>query len=288
MALNYWGWQGDQTDIAKVLKPVQDDRNVGPEEMADFVKTYTDLDVIIRLAGTLDDLHRLLSAGFPTIVEIGYEDPKRGWLGHYLLLVGYDDSRRVLFAQDSLNGPNYTYDYDLLPTYWRVFNYLYLIVYPPDRTSAVIEALGPDMDETFNRARAVELARQETETLSGQTLAFAWFNLGTSLVALGDYSAAAAAYDQARYLGLPWRMLWYQTGPYQAYYFTQRYQDVIDLATQTITHGTYVEESWYWRGMAKHALGDQEGAIRDWKAALKYHPDWAPPLERLREVGMTP
>ncbi|RIK17073.1 MAG: hypothetical protein DCC51_12895, partial [Anaerolineae bacterium] len=52
---------------------------------------------------------------------------------------------------------------------------------------------------------------------------FAWFNLGSSLTELARlddaalFEGAAAAFDQARLLGLPPRMLWYQFGPYEAY-----------------------------------------------------------------------
>ena len=66
---------------------------------------------------------------------------------------------------------------------------------------------------------------------------FAWFNLGSDLVALGRFEEAAQAYDRARRIGLPWRMLWYQFGPFRAYYETGRYDEVIALADATIAHG---------------------------------------------------
>ena len=52
----------------------------------------------------------------------------------------------------------------------------------------------------------------------------------------------------------PFRMMWYQTGPYFAYYYAGRYQDVINLANvnKTIAQPT-LEESLYWRGMAEAA-----------------------------------
>ena len=64
--------------------------------------------------------------------------------------------------------------------------------------------------------------------------AFAWFNLGTGLTALGRFDEAGDAYDQARRIGLPWRMLWYQFGPFRAYYETGRYDEVIALADATL------------------------------------------------------
>ena len=79
-----------------------------------------------------------------------------------------------------------------------------------------------------------------------------------------DYTRAAAAYDAAfaNYAQIPektrpWRMMWYQTGPYFAYYYTGRYQDVINLATQTLDAMSepILEESFYWRARASFSSG---------------------------------
>ena len=70
---------------------------------------------------------------------------------------------------------------------------------------------------------------------------FAWFNAGTSLVYLQDYAGAAPCMTKhsiftpaSPKISRPWRMLWYQTGPYFAYYYAGRFQDVISLADQTL------------------------------------------------------
>ncbi len=107
----------------------------------------------------------------------------------------------------------------------------------------MLSILGPQADPAYNFQHAAQIASEETKQLSGRDLYFAWFNLGTSLAMLQDYPGAAAAYDQAfaQYANLsteerPWRMLWYQDGPYQAYYHAGRYQDVIDLANTTLAY----------------------------------------------------
>ena len=54
------------------------------------------------------------------------------------------------------------------------------------------------MDETNAYRVAYDRALQETKTLKDpRDLFFAWFNAGTSLVYLKDYSGAALAYDTA-------------------------------------------------------------------------------------------
>ena len=100
--------------------------------------------------------------------------------------------------------------------------------------------------------------------------------LGSNLLALEDYSGASAAFDQALAVyptipedQRPWRVMWYQDGPYEAYYHVARYQDIINLANTTFfALGEYtLEESFYWRGMAKRALDDYNGAVFDLKKA---------------------
>ncbi len=110
-----------------------------------------------------------------------------------------------------------------------------------------------------------------------------------------DYAGAASAYDQAfaLYPSLPqkerpWRMMWYQTGPYWAYYYTGRYQDVVDLATKTLDNMSdpVLEESYYWRGLAYDALGDRQKAVEDLRMSHTGHPEFPPAIEQLRQLGV--
>ena len=126
---------------------------------------------------------------------------------------------------------------------------------------------------------------------------FAWFNAGTSQVCLEEYDTAATAFDTA--FGIypdiplairPYRMLWYSIGPYPAYYYTGRYQDVINLADQTLGYMAepVLEESYYWRALSYSALGDTTRAIADLRASLEYHPGFAPSVAMLEQLGRTP
>jgi tetratricopeptide (TPR) repeat protein len=114
--------------------------------------------------------------------------------------------------------------------------------------------------------------------------AFSWFNVGSSLTSLGRHHDAAAAYDQARLLGLPWRMLWYQFGPYESYYAVGRYDDVISLATVTLSVVDNLEESYYWRGMAFLGKENEDRARADFKAALKYNPRFSAAQQALENL----
>ena len=300
MALSYWGWVGDQDVTRPWLRPHQDDRNTMPEEMVAAVKAHTDLEALVRSGGDTNLIKQFIAAGFPVIVErdMGDVRPDENWTGHFGVVTGYDDAQERFILQDSYIMPDYPLSYAEHNQYWRAFNHVYVVIYPPDRTHEVLSILGPQADENNNYQHAADQAREAINELQGRDLFFAWFNLGTSLVNLGDYIGAAQAYDHAYDVvyptipsaARPWRMTWYQTGPYEAYYFTERYQDVINLATFTIvnTGVEEIEETWLWRGRARLALGDEPGAIEDFQTALKFHPGWDEALSELQHLGVHP
>ncbi len=113
---------------------------------------------------------------------------------------------------------------------------------------------------------------------------WAWFNAGTSAVTLGQVEDAALYYDEAFRLGLPFRMLWYQFGPYEAYYRTGRYYDVIRLAKETEAITTEIEETVYWRGLAYAALGRADESLADLNTALTRNPNFDPARQALAQI----
>jgi len=298
MALSFWGWQGDQRTTRAFLRPNPevDDKNVMPAEMVAFVETKTKLKALTRVGGDLDQLKRLIAAGFPVIIEKGHQPPDDWWMGHYVVVNGYDDTQGRFITQDSLLNPDQPVPYDeLTARWWRDFNYVYLVIYPPEREAEVLALIGPDADTKENYQRASEKAVGEIPSLQYRDLFFGWFNLGSSLVGMEDFAGAAKAYDQAfaLYPGLdekdrPYRLMWYQIGPYQAYYHTQRFQDVLNLANTTLAWvgQPVLEESYYWRGMAYEALGETNRAISDFKKSATINPNYAAPREELRRLGV--
>jgi tetratricopeptide (TPR) repeat protein len=81
--------------------------------------------------------------------------------------------------------------------------------------------------------------------------------------------------------------LWYVDGPYAAYYHTGRYQDVVNLAHSTLINvdKPVLEETYYWRGMAKLALGDQPGAVEDLQRAAALNPNSTPAAQELQKIS---
>jgi len=295
MALSFWGWDGNQNDTGGYLRHSAFDKNVMPGEMQSFVLDTTAYEALTRVGGDLQTIKNLLAAGYPVVIEKGYDPPDDDWMGHYLTLNGYDDSLGKFTAQDSLIMPDYPLPYELVEQRWRDFNHVYLVIYPQERQAELASILGPQFDESANFEYAAQKARQEIEELTGRELYFAWFNLGSNLVAMEDYAGAAAAYDQAFAVyptipedERPWRVMWYQDGPYAAYYHMGRYQDIINLANTTFfALGEYtLEESFYWRGMAKQALDDYNGAVFDLKKAVELNPNYTPAHIALEDLGV--
>jgi len=297
MALSYWGWEGDQYDTASWLKPHERDRNVMPYEMVEYVETQTEFNVILRYGGGLEMIKKFIAAGYPVLIEKGLEVADVGWMGHYTVATGYDDVEEVFIFQDSYvgDGQDMPYSYAKTLDYWKDFNYVYLVIYPPYRQKEIDSILGAHTDENYNLRYTAEKALQDIETMQGNDLFFAWYNYGSSMVLLQDYYSAAQAYDNAYALfegfNHYWRITWYQTGPYFAYYYTERYQDVLDLANITINNvlnQPSIEESHVWRGRANLKLGNVEGAIEDFRTALKWHPGWWVAENELQLLGVEP
>ncbi len=307
MALTFWGWEGNRDVVGKAVKPNDKDKNVMPYEMQDFVAEQApDLDSLVRLGGDIELLKRLVAAGFPVVAEKGYYEydytGKLGWLGHYQFVTGYDEAKEVLIVQDTYvkDGKDHEFSYADFIEGWRSFNYVFLVAFPRERAEEVYALLGPYADPTWAARHALEVAKAETETLTGMDQFFAWFNVGTSHVNLQEYGDATYAFDYAfstLYPNLPedklrpYRVMWYQTWPYWAYYYSGRYQDVIDLANTTLydtISEPVLEESFYWRGLAREALGDSQGAIDDFRTSVQLNPNFGPGWEQLNRLGVGP
>ena len=320
MALTFWGWSGSREVIGKAVmpgnttsegKPANKDKNVMPYELQDYISANVPgMTSIIRYGGDLDLVKRLVAAGFPVVVEKGiYEvdlNGKFSWMGHYAFVTGYDEAKEELIYQDTYQPPgaprgnNRRIGYEEFVEGWRSFNYIFVAVYPYSREAEVLTLLGDYVDETWAARHALEVAEEETRTLKGIDQYFAWFNAGTSHVALFEHADAALAFDTAFQLYAtlgrddsvrPYRMMWYQTGPYKAYFFSGRYTDVVNLANVTLNEtisAPLLEESLYWRGQAYYMIGDTQSAIADYRAALEIHPGWAPAVQALQDLGVAP
>jgi tetratricopeptide (TPR) repeat protein len=281
MTLRMYGWEGDQYDIARIIKPIDKDRNVNPEELRYYVLNEAGwLRAEYRVAGDLEVLKRLLAANYPVIVEtatsINPEDaPLPGddrWAAHYLLVTGYDDATGTITAHDPYRGPDRQIAYETLMEDWKPFNYLYMVMYFPEDEAELAGILGGDWSEESNRRAA--LSRAELTTTSKPDDAYGWFNLGGALVYFERYAEAAQAFDRAFTLGLPQRMTRYQFWPFVAYYNADQIDYLLKITENTyeMIPGQYSEEALLWHGYGLLRRGDILGASASWNKALSVHP----------------
>ena len=293
MLLSYWGWQGDQQITRAALRPHPDDANVMPQEIAAYA-AQANMRAYIRVGGSIAQLRALLAAGFPVLVEMGHHPDDDWWMGHYVVISGYDDLRQVLILHDSLEEPDLLLPYaEMEQHWWRDFNRVFIVFAPPERELELLALLGPDADLAANLRRALAETEAEIPHLGGRDLFFALYNQGADFLALGRTQDAVNAFDLAFsvYAGLekddrPWRVLWYRTDAYAAYYAAGRYQSVEDLsrATLSMLSKRGLEESHYWRGMAFAAMGDTETARAELKLAIKLRSTYGEAIQALANL----
>jgi tetratricopeptide (TPR) repeat protein len=294
-ALQLLGKNTSQADVAAWLKPNRLDANVSPWQIAAYTNQFTEYRAVVRANGNLQLLKRLAFAGFGVLIETGLYSPDDGqWEGHYLTVVGWNDPGGYMYGLDTLideGDPRGIYEnYADLDERWKHFNRVYIVLYEPRYENRVRDLLGTAWDATTNAEEALDMALAEAQRNPNDV--FAWFNAGTNFVALGQWGQAAAHYDRARTTGsgLPWRMLWYQFGPFTAYYNVGDYQTVLDLANAVIRRIRYIEETFYYRGLASAALGLRDQATNDLRYAAGFNPNFAPAQTALVQLqsGINP
>jgi tetratricopeptide (TPR) repeat protein len=298
--LNWYGDETTQAQAASYLKPNPEDRNVSPWQLSDYVNEFTELKSTVHSNGNLELLKRFIAAGYPVVIEKGYEPETsgaQGWFGHYLTVFGFDEVKREFYSMDSYLKVDETLgradSYEEIEDLWRHFNYNFYVVYEPEGEQEVFALLGDSMLQPGimwqNAAR-----RAQAELENDPNDAFIWFNLGTSLTRLGEltgdhqyYENGAAAFDQARSIGLPPRLLWYEFRPYLSYMKVGRYEDMLELADSVLATqgGRNVEETYLYQGHALLFNGDVRGATAAYERAIELNENFYPAVIALDSLN---
>lgn len=284
MATSHFGRAETQAQAAPFLKPYANDKNVNPDELVAYARSLG-LRADWLVAGDIERLKRLLVNDVPVVVETWFTPHPNDGMGHYRLLVGFDDTAKQFIAFDSYQTPgvNVRLPYGQFEEDWRAFNRTYIPVYPAEKTEVVDAIIAGDRDEQQMRQRA--LAKAQEETAARPQDAYAWFNLGSSLTALGRTAEAVPAFDRARSLKLPWRMLWYQFAPFEAYLAEGRLADVLALTAANLQQANDLEESHYYRGRALEAQGQVAQARAAYQTAIRFNARFAPAQHALSLLG---
>ena len=291
--LRHYGWEGDQFTISEEIKPFREDRNVNIEELAYYARNRTGwLNFEYRVGGDLETLKQILAAGLPVMIESGtrldqsYWPNDDQWAAHYLLLTGYDETTQTFTGQDTYFGADKKIPYAKLDKDWQAFNRVYIMLYPPDQEPTIKSILGEQWDVEFNRQHALQAAQAETQ--EDPLDAFAWFNLGTNLAYFERYIDATEAFDRARNIGLPQRMLRYQFSPFMAYFHSGQIDDLNELLGYALKITRNSEEAFLWRGWMSYRQGNRVQAIEDFRRAIQANPNYEDAKYALEFVGATP
>ena len=284
MALSHFGRPEQQVHAAAFLKPNANDKNVGPDELVAYARSVG-LRADLIMAGDMNRLKRLVANDIPVVIQTWFTPHPNDGMGHFRLVMGYDDAAQQFIVYDSYQTPgaNVRLTYASFDQDWRVFNRPFIPVYPAEKADLVSAILGPDRDEAAMRQRA--LTEAQAEATARPNDAYAWFNTGTALTQLGRTGEAVQAFDRARALKLPWRMLWYQFAPFEAYLAEGRVNDVLALTNANLQQASDLEESLYYRGKALEAQGQPAQARASYQAAIRSNPKYGPALHALSLLG---
>ena len=307
----YWNVSVNMEQLRQDLQPDPGDDVVMFYELSDYAISQR-LEVDFRLGGTVDLLCKLIDAGFPVIIQISNRLDEEIWQAHYVIISGYDSTRQV-FMVDLLGLPlistpqRSTSDmlrgeisFREVEQRWYPFANAFLVVYRNNDPRANIEAYRTAM---FNAGLAIEESSYEVARMQakvrmsnsqGRDMFFAIFSYATALVYQRDYGTASTYFDAAfeQYNGLyesfrPYRIMWYHTRPYWAYYYTANYGALVKLADSVLAQSSgenALEETYYWRALGREGLGDLAGAIEDLEKALALNGKFSLAADQLQRI----
>lgn len=285
--LSYLNKRVTQEETASQLKPNEKDKNVRVEEIVSYVESrFPDLIVTPLMNGSPETLRILLSNDFPVMLQTWLEEDPDDGMGHYRFLTGHDAETSEWIVSDSYVSTGVTspysgirVDHQKFIDHWLVFDNIFILIYEPEEAELVQAIIGEELDPEINHAKA--LLDYSKRLQVDDKNPFVWHTMGDLLLQDGRYEQAAQAYDQARGIGLPWRMFWYSFGIFETYAAVGRYDDLIELADATIDSGGPGEEIHYWKGVAHRALGDEAAAQKSFRDALWWNPTHQPSLTAL-------
>lgn len=270
MVLQYFGHDVSQEATKEALRTNSDDKNVFIQEISAYLTKDYGIKNKVLFNGDLQTIKTLVSNGIYVVVE-DWLHPNED-IGHVLIIRGYDDSKGVLIADDSYFGVGQTYPYQTWDEgQWKPYNREYMPVYSSDKESLVKSIIGANWDEKTMYENSV--TKNLSDTASNPNDMHAWFNLGTSYYALGDYQKAADAFEKSEEIGWPHRMLWYSIVPAETYNKLGQWQKAIDMANLGMWFNDNYAEMHYEKYIAYKGMGDSANAQTELQKAKDLDPN---------------
>lgn len=270
MALSYFAIFESQQAIGQDLRPYQvpngdnDDKSTTLDELAGKAEEFGLL-AYHRPNGSTDLLKQFIALNIPVITKT-WTKPDDD-IGHYRLVKGYTTTS--LIQDDSLQGKDLSYTFNDFNVLWKKFNYEYLVLVPKSQKEAIEAILGEDLDPQVAWTKAVNLSRQQLA--SNPEDIYARFNLSVALYNTGDYAGSVAEFEKVENQ-LPFRTLWYQMEPVQAYFELGNYARVFQITDEVLNnHNLAYSEMYLLRGEIYKKQGKMTEARQEFEKAVKYN-----------------
>jgi len=286
MLLSYYGIDVTQKELGDKLRPFQipggdnDDKSVTLEELSIESQNYGFVSYH-RPNGNLEKLKYFISNDWPVLVRT-WTKPGED-IGHYRVIRGYDDASSEIIQDDSLQNKDLRFSYDYFLDIWQAFNYEFLVLVPEDEKYFAERILGRDSDIKIAWANAVESAQAQLGNNPDDV--FARFNLSVAFYHTGNYQKSVEEFEQVSSF-LPFRMLWYQIEPIQAYFELGDYNKVLELTGEIFNNENRAfSELYLLRGEIFKRQGNVENAKTEFEKAFFYNKNLQSAKDALKSIS---
>ena len=289
IVMNFWGSDTDQAAIKAVIRPHDKDPHAAVSDLIAFARE-SGLNAAVYWNSTLEDLKAQVAANRPVMAPAWHIDSDGQEMGHYRTVYGYDDERRIVFIRDTLDGPNYALTYSDFDFLWGVYNRPLMLITaqatpgagpPAPASSAVPSAAAPAAAleatlETTLEATS-KITPEQLNISPSRAEALTLFAEGMALSDKNQHIEAAAVFDRADAMGLPWRIWWYFPRGLASYAEAGMNERLLAVVRAALTPYPYSEELHYWAARAQDMAGDIEGAAASLAVSLSLKPGWLKP-----------
>lgn len=272
MMLSWYGLNVSQKELGDKMRPYQnpegdnDDKTIFTYEFVKWGKKYG-FNAMDRRNGDITLLKTFTANGIPVVVKtwLNVNDD----IGHFRIVRGYDEGRKVIIQDDSYHGPNKQIPYFDFLSMWQPFNYDYMIIYKDVQKDLVEAILGEELNEQAAWRNALIRAQKEAE-LDPENV-YPWFNIATAFYHLADFQKSVEAFERVE-IRLPRRMLWYQIEPIMAYKELGNFERVFQITDYLFNNGNRAfSELYQLRGEIYLSQGDKEKAREQFELAILYN-----------------
>jgi len=286
MALSYYGINVSQQQLGEELRPYQnpqgdnDDKSVTLEEIAEKSKDYN-LTAYHRPNGNTDIIKNFINYDIPIIARTltkANED-----IGHYRVIKGYDQDIQSIIQDDSLQNKNLWYTYSDFDAIWEKFNFEYLVLVPKDKIGIAEAILGGDANEKIAWQKAADTSRKILAKNPNDTTAR--FNLSVALYHTGEFQKSVSEFEKVENR-IPFRTLWYQIEPIEAYYKLGNFNKVFEITNRILNnYNRAFSELYLIRGEIYLKQGNIAAAKSEFQKAALYNKNLKSAQEAIKKVG---